>query len=294
MTKILLSGKIKSYWITSDSYYSMQSFEKFTKYFFSFIIKDNKLKENKMDVNIFDIQETDIPKNKLNILLCVENCPYWTHYKHYNKYGNYGDENIKIYLYNHIDKCIFDEKFISIPVIYLQLDHFKKFYCDIKPTKLIPFHQKKFCLIATTINNSHKQQIVNFLNQIEKCDYITNYKTKLNNKSCYHSLELMNVFNNYKFVFVSENSINDGYITEKIFNCYFSRTIPIYYGSKKIDYYFNNSSFINMNDGNFDKNKQLINEFMNDEEKYNNVINTQIINDWDDEDYIQKIQQYLN
>jgi hypothetical protein len=104
----------------------------------------------------------------------------------------------------------------------------------------------------------------------------------------------MNVFNNYKFVFVSENSINDGYITEKIFNCYFSRTIPIYYGSKKIDYYFNNGSFININNGNFDKNKQLINELMNDEEKYNNVINEKIINDWDDEDYVQKIQEYLH
>ena len=66
----------------------------------------------------------------------------------------------------------------------------------------------------------------------------------IGDKSCYHSAELLNVLNQYKFVFVSENSIADGYITEKIFNCLFARTIPIYYGSKKISRYINHRAFI--------------------------------------------------
>ena len=46
------------------------------------------------------------------------------------------------------------------------------------------------------------------------------------------------------YAFVSENSIGDGYITEKIFNCFFARTIPVYYGSKKINRYINPRAFI--------------------------------------------------
>ena len=54
---------------------------------------------------------------------------------------------------------------------------------------------------------------------------------------------------NYKFQFAIENSSNnDGYISEKIFHCFFSGCIPIYSGPKNILKYIPKESFINMND----------------------------------------------
>ena len=41
----------------------------------------------------------------------------------------------------------------------------------------------------------------------------------------------------YKFNFCFENSSLKGYITEKIFDCFFSGTVPIYYGAPDIGHY---------------------------------------------------------
>ncbi len=293
--KIKLSNNINNYWFTNKTYFSIQSKDKFIKYFFSFLDFNNVVFTNNeiYNISINDIQEIEnFTSNKINILLCVENCPAWSHYKHYNKYGNYGDKNIKIYLYNHIDKCVFNDNFIALPIIYLQMDYLKNYYEKIKPVITTSFNNKKFCLIATSATNQNKSNIFNFLKSIDVCDNIKDYD-ELKNASCYHSEELMIVFNKYKFVFVSENSINDGYITEKIFNCYFSRVIPIYFGSRKINYFFRNNSFINMNDFNYDETKKFILEIINDETKYNEIIKNKIINDYDDENYAVKANEFI-
>lgn len=295
-----LSTKIKCHFIDSDNYYSLKSFIKFTNYFFNDLnCKIINNSDNIYDGMIYDIQDDyDVNGiNKINILLCVENCNYWKHYTHYNKYGNYGNSKIKIYLYNHIDKLEVTENYIGIPIIHLQINYLQKFYNIIKPTKYIQFlsEKKKFCLIATNLNADFKNNIYNMLSKIEKCDLIDNFKDKIKNKSCYHDVELLNLFNEYKFVFVSENSVNDGYITEKIFNCYFSRTIPIYYGSKKIDYYFNNNSFINIVDhNNLDNTMILIKNILNNNELYQSYINSAIINNsYDNEDYKNVVNNFL-
>jgi len=54
---------------------------------------------------------------------------------------------------------------------------------------------------------------------------------------------------NYLFQFAIENSSNiDGYISEKLFDCFFSGSIPIYLGPKNILDYIPKDSFININD----------------------------------------------
>ena len=225
--KISLSPTIKQYWIDSDSYYSIQSFEKFIKYFFDdiYLTFSEMSDDPTTDGIIYDIQHnSETPPNKCNIMLCVENCNFWNHYAHHNKYKNYYNENIKIYLYNHIDIIEQTDKYIAIPQIYIQINYFQKFYNTIRPSLSINFHQKKFCLIATTINNELKSEIYKMLLSIDYCDSINDFP-HLKNKSCYHSQELLNLFQQYKFIFICENSISEGYITEKIFNCYFSRTI---------------------------------------------------------------------
>ncbi len=283
MLNITLSKKIADYWINSNDYYSMQNKDKFQKYFLSFINSKNINSKNiDKNLHIYDIQDTDeiINKNKINLLLCVENCNFWKHYKHINKYGNFGNKNISIYLYNHFNTFIETDNYIVIPIIYLQLDYFNNYYNIIKPSIYTPFDKKKFCLFITAPKkgcNKKVEIVINLLNSLGTCDKIQNYKNIIANKSCYHDITLLNLLNQYKFILCFENSITDGYITEKIFNVYFARAIPLYYGPSDKYKYFNKESFIDIEHLNI---KQLYNLNKN-ESLYNNFINNKIVNDFD-------------
>ncbi|MFT6046065.1 MAG: hypothetical protein ACI9WC_001770 [Arenicella sp.] len=48
----------------------------------------------------------------------------------------------------------------------------------------------------------------------------------------------------YRFQVVVENSVIDTYFTEKIIDCFVTGTIPIYYGTKKINDFFNSDGII--------------------------------------------------
>src|SRR3990172_12861894 len=242
-------------WITSTYYLAWKSSDKFINYLFPEAIKVSIGDQNTCDAVIYGIQDYNpyvMNDSKINIMVCVENCYCHNHYRHYNAFGNFGNPKIDIYFYNHIDRCVVTDKYLAIPIIYCQITYFKRFYNKIGPTIITPFDTKKFCLFTCSNVSLDKQktQIKSFLQTLGKCDDVSTLKKELGNASCYHSLELMNLFNQYKFIFVSENSITDGYITEKILNGYFSRTIPIYFGSSTINKYFNPDSFINVNNFN--------------------------------------------
>lgn len=290
--KISLSPKIKSYWLDSVNRFSMQSLEKFVSYFFDDINITISLNEP-TDGVIYDIQDDyDFDPKKINIMLCVENCPQFNHYKHFNKYGSYGNKNIKIYFYGFIDKIQKTESYIAIPIIYTQMNYFQKYYNIIQPSKYTSHENKKFCLVATTLNSHHKQKIYNMLTSLGKCDLISDFSNTIGPKSMYHDEELLNLFNQYLFVFVCENRVSDGYITEKIFNCYFSRTIPIYYGSNKIKHYFNKNSFINVTDDNIVNVKTEIDELLKNK-LYHTYMNYPVNTNYYDENYKEQLNLFL-
>ena len=309
-----LPEKDYNYWIQSDSYYSMQSIDKFIKYFFLDNLQiefsnANNNNNSKNNTVIYGIQLGDninLDISKLNILVCVENCNAHSWYQHYNKFGNFGNDKIQIYFYNHIDKCIFTDKYLAIPVIYTQINYFLKYYNTIEPSIYTNFNDKKFCLIATTNSTGDKYiktKIIDNLKKLGECDTLDMYKNEISNKSCYHSVELLNIFNKYKFVFVCENSLSSGYITEKIFNCLFARCIPIYYGCNETENFIDKNCFINMNlDTHKNCNKDnyvdiinKINELKNSELEYNNIINAnKICKNYNDENYKDKLKDFVD
>lgn len=69
-----------------------------------------------------------------------------------------------------------------------------------------------------------------------------NYKGEVEDK-----LELLSSF---KFCLAFENSSAPGYITEKIFDCFKARAVPIYYGAPNIESYIPKEAFIHMRDFN--------------------------------------------
>jgi hypothetical protein len=52
------------------------------------------------------------------------------------------------------------------------------------------------------------------------------------------------IFQNAKFSIAVENMISNGYITEKVIDCFLSKTIPLYYGCPKIGEYFNTDGIL--------------------------------------------------
>ena len=57
---------------------------------------------------------------------------------------------------------------------------------------------------------------------------------------------LIDTYKNYKFVIAMENCKQEGYVTEKIVNAFYSGAIPIYWGSSTITDFFNEKAFINV------------------------------------------------
>ena len=78
------------------------------------------------------------------------------------------------------------------------------------------------------------------MNSFFKTNY-KNYKGVVKNKS--------KILNSYKFSFCLENAMNyDGYITEKIFDCFTSLTIPVYKGPSNVLRFIPKECFINYDD----------------------------------------------
>lgn len=297
---IFSSDKEKDYWITKKWKYSMQSENQFFKYFFDFIDGNKVLSESEnkdaRNIFIYGCQDIEDSNNNFNVLISVENLSEKTHdwYKHYNKYGSYGDSKINLYIYNHIANFQVNNNYIAIPTIYVQIDYFKNYYDIIQPTIYTPFNKKKDCLIVS-VNKLYGRELDNilkFYTKNLKCDIISDI-SEISESSCYNSVELLNVFNRYKFIICLENSINDGYITEKIFNAFYSRSIPIYLGPNDRYRYFIKESFIDLRENMINNSKCIKNLSIN-EELYNKLVGKEKINrNFHNENYKEKTNQYI-
>lgn len=300
MIRVTLSSKIKELWL-EKKYCSMTSLKQFIDYFFPTDLIDVEISkdDNSSNVKLWDTQDFVEPTGLINIHICVENCRNFTHYQHYNKFGDYGDPNIQIYFYNHIDKLVVTDKYMAIPVVYCRINYFNKFYKTVKPTTYCSFAKKKFCLFTTNrmFRNKEKQKIRDMLRSIGHCDELHIYKPIIGRQSCYNSQVFINLMQQYKFIFVMENSVLDGYITEKIFNPFFARAIPIYNGSPKIGEYINPESFIWVKnpERSLESMKERLMRLSRSEEEYNRVLGMNKIADgYTDEEYGNKLKQFID
>lgn len=221
------------------------------------------------DMQICGIQTTSatpISPDKPSLLLCVENCSVGRkHYKHYNEYGHYGDTRITHYIYNDIAKAG-----RAIPFVYLYMDQFLRLNTTLDVE--IPFDQKRFCLFTSRNElNENKRKILTQLQGIGQVDFIHNYDNIIGNVSCYHEPAHLAIYNKYKFIVTFENSKTDGYITEKVFNVFLAKSIPIYDGAPNISTYVNKNSIVLYNDPQWIKRIQLLSA---SEELYKKVVET--------------------
>jgi hypothetical protein len=85
---------------------------------------------------------------------------------------------------------------------------------------------------------------------------------------------------NYKFSIACENYVFPNLISEKICDAYIARTIPIYYGDKSINKYFNPKSFINYSNYASDHEfLEHIKEIDNNDSLFLEMLNEPVFND---------------
>lgn len=223
------------------------------------------------DNNIFSTDEIVILFSVENIIPLER-----TWYKFRNKFGRFGNKRIGVYIYNDIDTHGYAGNSIVIPTIYFRILHYHN-----HPERGIPcksFENKKLILfISRNRMNNVKTELTNVFNNAYpgQCGHIMNHP-EIVGKTCYASPELIEAMSNYKFVAVIENSIQDGYITEKIFNAFYAKTIPIYDGPVNSERFINDSSIIRARDPQL---LQKVNMLANNEEMYNNVVNSNKLNE---------------
>lgn len=237
--------------------------------------------DNNQKATIIGLQHEDdsiFNDDEIVILFSVENITpkERTWYKFRNKFGHFGNKRINVFIYNDIDKHGYLGNAMVIPTIYFRMVHYHN-----HPERIIArksFDCKKLILfISRNTMNNVKTGLMNLFNNAYpgQCGHIMNH-SEIVGKTCYASPELIEAMSNYKFVAVIENSIQDGYITEKIFNAFYAKTIPIYDGPVNSERFINDSSIIRARDPQL---LQKVNMLANNEEMYNKVVNTNKLNE---------------
>ena len=153
----------------------------------------------------------------------------------------------------------------------------------------------KFCCFITRV---YKPERVNFFNKLSEYKKVDSYGECLNNTGIYAShdrYEFEKLVSQYKFIITFENCQKNMYITEKILHGYYSLSIPIYWGSDNIHYFFNKNSFININNNEIDIQNAIekIIEIDKNDDLYLNMINQPVFN-IDIDDYFNSIKNKIN
>ena len=263
---------------SKPSHYSHIEFNQAMSLFFPRKYKYELVNENeKADICIIGIQHENnhlIRNNEFNIFITVENLSVGrNHYKHFNKFNRYNNKKIHLYYYNDIAQTLHNS--IPIPLCFIKQYNYLESIEAYKNILNTPFEHKRFCLaISKNWLNPNKINIIRLLSKVGNVEHISGYNHYILNKSCYNSIELLRVLNQYKFIICFENSKTNNYITEKIFNIFLAKSIPIYDGAQNISDYISEYSFINYD-------KYFLNKVMvlsNNKDFYNMVINKPKIN----------------
>ena len=156
---------------------------------------------------------------------------------------------------------------------------------------------KPMHILATIIDKSLKQELyslrlsaIEYFHSIPGFDlYGRNWDKKLFGipnkqylaaKKCYKGVvsNKVETLSNYRFSLCFENAVYAGYITEKIFDCFYATCVPIYFGAPDIESYIPNTCYIdyrnfknfedlskfleNMTESNFNVYRVAINKFL--------------------------------
>lgn len=135
-----------------------------------------------------------------------------------------------------------------IPSHDLGIWHLDKSYDEVKALSS-PVKSKQISVVSSdlTFLPGHKKRFT-FTNQLmehfkDRMSYFGRGINTITDKSI--------ALDEYQYSVAIENSFIEGYFTEKIFECFLTNTLPLYYGCPDLENYFDERSFIRIDIDNF-------------------------------------------
>jgi hypothetical protein len=172
------------------------------------------------------------------------------------------------------DRLEFGDRYIRIPLY--RMFKWEKEYPDLVNRKKFTMDDLKgkegFCsfVYSNCFAQDSRNEIFDKLNQYKKVSSGGRYRNNTGG-AVSDKLEFQK---KYKFVIAFENTVYDGYATEKLVDAFASYAIPIYYGDPQIAKDFNPKSFINCHEyASFDKVVERVREIDNNDELFMSIIN---------------------
>jgi GR25 family glycosyltransferase involved in LPS biosynthesis len=146
-------------------------------------------------------------------------------------------------------------------------------------------NKKKFCAYMYSYDIPYRVELFHSISKYKKVDSLgksCNNDTKKYDRDTYNNDETyndiaVNKYAEYKFVLALENSIKNGYVTEKIINPILANSIPIYAGPEDIFEFINKKRVIYVYDfPDYEELLKYIEIVDNDDSLYNKIIDEPI------------------
>ena len=138
--------------------------------------------------------------------------------------------------------------------------------------------------VLVVISNPNGKTRNKFLSKLEKRMHITyagRYKNNIGGLLLwdYNKPEFQKFVSQFKFIISMENTRYDTGITEKIIHGMLAQTIPVYWGSERVDEYFNKDRFLTLKNDDDKTIDELINKMFkikHDKSKWLDIVNKNV------------------
>mgnify|MGYP002081783418 CR=1 FL=1 len=145
--------------------------------------------------------------------------------------------------FDHID---FSVRYLRVPIYALETEHFALAKQKHELPDEFYLGKERFCNFVVSNGNGipEREQFFKKLCERKKVDSAGRYLNNMpDGKNVDDKIEFQK---QYKFTIAFENSIMDGYITEKIVQAWAAGTVPVYYGGNGVAKDFNRKAFIDV------------------------------------------------
>ena len=200
-----------------------------------------------------------------------------------NRDPNFANTDYAIGIH-YIDK---EDRYFRKPTETHQLSAIQTVY-NVTKVKNIDVSKKKFC--AWVVSNGGGRVRNLFFDKLSEYKVVDSGGHFRNNVggSVGNKIEFLS---HYKFSICMENSKTQGYISEKLVDCFEAGTIPIYYGDDTVLELLNSKSYIHIkNEDEFEEKIELIKKIDNNDTLYQEIIREKIV--IDDTRYARELQKY--
>ena len=200
-----------------------------------------------------------------------------------NRDPNFANTDYAIGIH-YIDK---EDRYFRKPTETHQLSAIQTVY-NVTKVKNIDVSKKKFC--AWVVSNGGGRVRNLFYDKLSEYKVVDSGGHFRNNVggSVGNKIEFLS---HYKFSICMENSKTQGYISEKLVDCFEAGTIPIYYGDDTVLELLNSKSYIHIkNEDEFEEKIELIKKIDNNDTLYQEIIREKIV--IDDSRYARELQKY--